>query len=527
MMSAILLLLAAPLLQQPSDKDLFDGVLNQVRLTQEEDGSYGGDPQRTAEVLLAMALSPRAYRVDDGPFVRDAAAWLVQQAGETADPERDAWLALALAHVHRDLYTPTVERLLSRNSTTLRDCAVRIAGAAGDAPLADRLEAAAPAAAVRVLASYAVGKAYTQAAAALEAHDAPRMDAEYERGVDFLLAARGASGMWEMFGQVEPGVSALAAGALLGSARPEAHAVALQALDHLLGLQQPDGSIHAGHHAVYTTSVAVGALLAGGREEDLAAVGRAVRYLRLTQADESEGYTEDDKFYGGIGYGGDLRPDLSNLQYALQAMHDAGVRAEDPAFQRAVRFLERSQNRSESNPGTYYDQADPRPVRAGNDGGATYYPGNSMAGTEDQPDGTLVARSYGSMTYALLKCYVFAGLTVEDPRVAAAVDWVRAHWTLEVNPGFDTMQDPRAGLQGLYYYYLSLAQALDAAGVETIEAVGGRKHAWRVELAAKLASLQQRNGSWVNAEAPRWYEGDPVLCTSYALNAIRALRGGR
>jgi len=524
-MAALLLLLSAPLLQGPSDKDLFDGVLNPIRATQTEDGAYG-DAERTAQVLLAMALSPRAYRVDDGPFVRDAAAWLVQQVGDTPDADLDPWLALALAHVHRNLYAPTVETLVARHGGTLRGFAMGLTADAPAATLADRLGAAAPADAPRVLSVYGLQAAYAPEATAPEAVPAPpRMDAEYERGVDFLLAARGASGMWEMYGQVEPGISALAASALLGSPREDARAVALQVLDFLLGLQKPDGSIHGGHHAVYTTSVAIGALLAGGRDEDLSAVGRAVRYLRVTQADEGEGYSEDEKFYGGIGYGGDLRPDLSNLQFALQAMHDAGVKPEDDAFQRAVRFLERSQNRSESNTGTYYDQGDPRPVRAGDDGGATYYPGNSMAGNAEQPDGTLVARSYGSMTYALLKCYVFAGLDTEDPRVAAAVDWIRGHWTLEVNPGFDAMKDPRAGLQGLYYYYLSLAQALDAAGIEVIETVSGRRHPWRAELAAKLTTLQQRDGSWVNAEAPRWYEGNPVLCTAYVLNAIRALRG--
>ena len=36
----------------------------------------------------------------------------------------------------------------------------------------------------------------------------------------------------------------------------------------------------------------------------------------------------------------------------------------------------------------------------------------------------------------------------------------------------------------------------------------------------KLASLQQKNGSWIN-EADRWYEGDPNLVTAYCLIALR------
>ena len=530
-MLGTLLLLAAPLLQQPSDKEVFDGVLNAVRPTQEQNGSYGDDATRTAEVLLALALSPRSYRVDDGPFVRDAAVWLSRQLGDTAQPEADALHALALAHVHPKLYKPTVDKLLKRNSNrSLADCAKLVGRPLAGVSLFDAMSAVPQQEAVHHLAAYAVGRAYvevelpSQPAELIEPR--PQMEAEYERGVDFLMAARGPSGMWEMYGQVEPGISSLAATALLGSKREAPRAVAMLVLDELLTMQKKDGSIHGGHHAVYTTSVAIGALVAGGRDQDKGAIDRAVRYLRVTQADEGEGYSEDEKFYGGIGYGGDLRPDLSNLQYAMQAMHQAGVGEKDSAFQRAIKFLERSQNRAESNPGEYFDQGSEVPIRAGNDGGAVYYPGNSMAGTEELPDGRVIARSYGSMTYALLKCYVFAGLTIEDPRVHAAVEWISARWTLEVNPGFDTMKDPRAGFQGLYYYYLSVAQALDAAKIEQIDTPSGRKHLWRAELAAKLASLQASNGSWVNLDAPRWYEGDPVLCTAYALNAIRSLRGG-
>jgi squalene-hopene/tetraprenyl-beta-curcumene cyclase len=200
------------------------------------------------------------------------------------------------------------------------------------------------------------------------------------------------------------------------------------------------------------------------------------------------------------------------------------VHADDPAFQRAILFLERTQNRSESNTGEYHDQGNPKPFRSGNDGGAAYYPGNSPAGSTQSPDGTLIARSYGSMTYALLKCYTLAGLTKDDPRVQAAIGWIQRHWTLEVNPGFDSLRDPRAGFQGLYYYYLTLAEALRASGLEKVVTPAGAEHDWAAELVAHLASNQLEDGSWVNADAPRWWEGNPVLCTAYALNTYRAIR---
>lgn len=522
------LLLLSPLLalQGPSEKELFDSYLNRIRPAQMADGSYGGNVVVTADVLTGMALSPRAYRVDDGPFVRDAVKYLLAEADARTDSwSRDQRIAIALLHVHRDRYLPTVERLLARHKHEIVH--LRSAGAAANTPftLQDLPQDAGLAEIARALADAGLERTYgaKKTSAVAAGPSAVELHSAYESGVDYLLSQRGESGFWEVFGQPEPGISALAARALLNSSREDARAEGMQVVDWLLTLQKEDGSIHGGRVAVYTTSVAVGALVDAGREADKEAIGRAVGYLRTVQTDEGEGYSEADKFYGGIGYGGDLRPDLSNLQYALQALHEAEVPEEDDAFQRAVHFLNRSQNRSESNPETYYDQGKETPVRAGNDGGAVYYPGNSPAGTVHMPDGSLVARSYGSMTYALLKCYLFAGVSKEDPRVQAAVAWIGAHWTLEVNPGFDPMVDPRGGFQGLYYYYLSLAQALDAADITLIEAAGGMQHDWRAELGTKLLALQKEDGHWVNEDAPRWWEGNPVLCTAYALGALGPL----
>lgn len=516
------LLLLAP--QGPSEKDVFDEVMTAVRAGQAADGSYGAGLTDTAAAVVAFALSPRAYRVDDGPFFRDAVTWLLSHQADAKELTDEAWLALALERAHAHLYLPSVQSILERRgwrSPDLPKMLLTEGGASSalevllaipaDATHSVRIQAAAQAALLR-------SRAATRAAAR------PDATASYERGVDALLALRGPSGFWEVFDAPEPGISAIATRALLGSQRAEARAAAEPVLDWLASLQKPDGSIHAGHVQVYTTSAAIGALLAAKRPQDQPVIDKAVAFLIATQCDEGEGYSEADKFYGGIGYGGDLRPDLSNLQYALEALHAAGVAADDPAFARAVLFLQRSQNRSESNTDVYLDADDPRPIRAGNDGGAAYYPGNSVAGVETLADGTRVARSYGSMTYALLKCYAFAGMDAKDPRVAAAVNWISSHWTLEVNPGFDMLKDARAGFQGLYYYYETLAEALAALNIDEIVAPGGERHDWRTELITTLQAAQREDGSWVNEFAPRWWEGNPALCTGYALNALLAAR---
>src|SRR5205823_83479 len=114
---------------------------------------------------------------------------------------------------------------------------------------------------------------------------------------------------------------------------------------------------------------------------------------------------ENDPRFGGWGYGRGKqgRPDGSNMQFALEALHDAGLKPSDPAFQNAVKFMSRMQNLSETNDQPW----------AGNDGGFIYSPsggGESMAGEYQDAQGRTLKRSYGSMTYAGLKSMVYAGL---------------------------------------------------------------------------------------------------------------------
>lgn len=517
--------------QEPDIKDLLDFQLATLRLSQKPDGSYGTGVVDTANAVLAFSLGPRAYLVEDGPFIRDAVKYLrknvdAEQPQQTVRSKADDLLiAAALASTDRAIHNEAIQSLLGLHQIdptswqpssavanwSSASSVEHILGLPRNASLSQR--AAASARAV-----FAYQKEQADKKGQMKA---PELERIYEEGVDYLISQLGPSGMWEFFGQPEPGISALACRALLGSSRKEVRALAIPILDQLVALQKENGSIHGDRLPVYVTSVAIGALSAGKREQDQEVIQKAANYLRVVQADGDEGYSESDKFYGGIGYGGDLRPDLSNLQYALQALKDSGAKEDDPAFQRAIKFLERSQNNSEVNTAEHKDP-DGNVVVSGDDGGGIYYPGNSMAGYDTNEDGTLTARSYGSMTYALLKCYIFAGLDLSDSRVAKAMSWIERHYTLEVNPGFDSLRDPRAALQGLYYYYLSMAQALEASGKTMVVTPDGKKHNWRVEMQHKLAELQQKDGSWVNADAPRWWEGNQVLCTAYALDALLA-----
>ncbi len=289
--------------------------------------------------------------------------------------------------------------------------------------------------------------------------------------------------------------------------------------DHLLTFQKPDGSISEDVLATYNTAIAISSLAAARDAEYKEPMDRAVSYLRQLQwTDKIEGLPdrvkkvdEKDPNYGGFGYGSKGRADGSNLQIAIDALHDAGLKKDDPAYQAALKFLNRQQNNSETNDQKW----------AGDDGGFIYSPadgGQSPAGEFVGGDGRRMLRSYGSMTYAGLKSMIYAGLTKDDPRVKAAWNWVKNNWTLDENPGMGAA-DPKSAENGLFYYYHTLARALRAYGEPVITDSKGKKHDWRLEMIAKLETTQNKDGSWSGTQ--KWMESRPVLATAYGVLALQ------
>ncbi len=341
-----------------------------------------------------------------------------------------------------------------------------------------------------------------------------RFQAEAEtlsgRAVAFLRPRQEANGGWST--ERSPGVSALVVAALLRSNRvPPADPVVSKGLGYLEGLIGPNGGIGEGPYGNYITSISLVAFQAAqekGQANQYAAIIKGGQnYLKGIQWDENEDRGRDDPFFGGAGYGGHSRPDLSNTSFFVEALRETGLPEDDPALQKALIFVSRAQNLDSE----FNDQPWANKV---NDGGFIYTPargGESMAG--EAPGGGL--RSYGSMTYAGLKSMVYAGLDLEDPRVKAAYDFIRAHYTLDENPGMDQ--------QGLFYYYLTFAKALAALGQPTLIDTEGKTHDWRSDLVSALAKRQGQGGEWVNP-ADRWMEGDPNLVTAYGLLALAAAR---
>ncbi len=572
--ASILLLTASAPIQEPalSAQGLADEIDRSVRwLRQSQDlekGAYGdGSAGDTASALLAFARCPRAYRRADGPFIARALEHLagLQRAdgafpsGEIQREGVDSNTALVVAcfeelgetpeggvHARAVAYLgPRSEAFLSYYrrgtfpSVEAAATAARqlLAERSPDGSWPDGFLTPGPSVARTARAILELSDAYralrqAEKAAptssdAAQAHSLPsiapadraRVETALQRGAAFLTAST-KNGRFGALGREDAGITAMVLGALL-AAQPftdpsEAERTVTEAgLAWLRSLQKEDGSIHEGQLANYVTSAAILALSRSGNPKDAGPIARARAFLVELQADEGEGYDPSHHYYGGVGYGGDERPDLSNLQMALEALAATGSAAGDDTFRKALRFLERSQNRSESNDIALEAEGDV--VTSGNDGGGVYAPGDSKAGFVTLSDGTRVPRSYGSMTYALLKGYLFAGLSKEDPRVEAAWKWLRANYTLDVNPGFEALGDPNAPYQGLFYYFATMARALALYGEERVEDAAGIGHDWRAELAGRLIAMQRPDGSWVNENSARWWEGNPVLATAYAM----------
>jgi squalene-hopene/tetraprenyl-beta-curcumene cyclase len=121
-------------------------------------------------------------------------------------------------------------------------------------------------------------------------------------------------------------------------------------------------------------------------------------------------------------------------------------------------------------------------------------------------------RSYGSISYAGLMSFIYAGLDANDPRVQAAITWLSENYTLDENPGL--------GGEGQFYYYHTMSKSLTAAKLDVLKTKDGKKVEWRDELVKKLMNIQQGDGSWINQKAGRWMESDPVLITCYTLMAL-------
>ena len=345
----------------------------------------------------------------------------------------------------------------------------------------------------------------------------------YERGLAFLNGKQNAeTGQW---GDAEPvAFTALAVTSnLLSPGRKPTDAASPEVekgYAFILKNVQPDGGIYVKARANYNTSLALTALMLSPKPLDEQTLLAERRFIIGQQNDFDEKGKQDNPFDGGIGYGtpkpnNPAHADLSNTTFALEALYysqglladkgDAGKNEPQLNFGAAIQFIQNCQNRPESNKASWVstDKADA--------GGFVYSPGETRGKTDTTPEGRTALRSYGSISYAGMLSFIYAGLDKSDPRVKAVLQWLSENYTLDENPG--------VGPEGLYYYYHTMAKALEIADVDFLTTKDGKTIDWRADLAEKLLNLQQGDGSWANS-AGRWMESDTTLTTSYMLMAL-------
>ena len=338
--------------------------------------------------------------------------------------------------------------------------------------------------------------------------DATNHEASVVRGASFLLSRQAADGHWS--DPQMPALTALPLWALTGCAGKTAVDAARvgeamkKAASFVLATQRPDGGFYVpkpgrGGSGLgnYNTSVCLSALFDSGLAPK-AALLRAREYIASSQL------VGDDTLAGGFGYDKVSRrryADLSNTSYAMSAMAKTASLEEfrtdgkrvDIDWDKAIAFVEHLMEKDGSEAG-----------------GAAYNERTPQAGTSTNAQGKVHLRTYGSMTYAAVLSLCSARLDRGDPRVRQSLEYLTKYWSVDENPGM--------GNQGLYYFYDIMARALTAAEVRQVG-----EHDWRRELSAKVISLQRPDGSWAN-DNNRFWEADPVLCTSFALIVLNLCR---
>lgn len=360
--------------------------------------------------------------------------------------------------------------------------------------------------------------------------------AAIERGLKWLSAQQNEAGYWS--NAEYPALTALPVWAYARAGRAQAPEVR-KAVDHIAGCAKDNGAIFVearpgagGGMANYNTAICMVALHLAGGPGHVERVQRARTFIARTQ------HLGGDVYYGGMGYdesSGRAYADLSNSYIAYEAMRATeavedlrkpGEAKADLDWKAAEQFVQRTQNDARFNKQPWATD-DP-----GDRGGFAYHPEQTRSGTVTNTQGQVKFRSMKGMTYAGLLSYIYADVDRTDPRVEATVDWAARHWGLSSNnvvTGGTEKTDTQDDREGLFYLYHVMAKGLHAYGRDVFRPSGRAPFNWRQDLIERLLELQKTDpkdggGFWVN-DVGRYWESDPVLCTSYALVALQIALG--
>jgi hypothetical protein len=261
---------------------------------------------------------------------------------------------------------------------------------------------------------------------------------------------------------------------------------------------------------VYTAALSTIALTHPENSDHLKARDAWRKYLLDRQLTEQNGWSPEDKQYGGWGYyplvptkpaagravpaQNLLESNLSATTFALDAIHlseSNPLSAENQKrWERAIGFVKRCRN---ADGGFHFVYDDPVRNKAGGTGEGFHSYGSASADGER----------------ALYEYQATKGATFTDEG-----SWLRKHFEPDRHPGvYVPTHEPDRN--AVYFYYVaSASKTLLLFGVRD---VNGQR--WRETLASALAVKQRPDGSWANpVELVR--ENDPILATAYAVFAL-------
>jgi squalene-hopene/tetraprenyl-beta-curcumene cyclase len=337
------------------------------------------------------------------------------------------------------------------------------------------------------------------------------------KGLGWLKQQQKEDGSWSS--PNFPAMTALGLWAFSRSEHPDKAEISGKAASFIEGFVQEDGGIYkiatggrrSGGLATYNTALCMTALHSYDRLKYAPIILQAREFVAGSQL---QGDSGDE---GGFGYDHASRNkkgrgDLSNSGWAMMSMRITqdveDLRPEtskrvDVNWDAALKYMAKLQNSDKEDKEHY--------------GGFGYERRGFIGGLfTRKKDGVVKLRGYGSMTYAGLEALIYAQVDRSDPRVQSAIEWASHHWSVDENPGM--------GHNGLFYYLNVMSKALSLYGANELTDDSDEPIPWKEQVVEKMAAIQRPDGSWVNT-SNRFWEGDPVLVTAYAVLSLEYILG--
>lgn len=242
-------------------------------------------------------------------------------------------------------------------------------------------------------------------------------------------------------------------------------------------------------------------------------------FLLAAQYRDENGFEPRHVAYGGWGFNAPVgkgivgHMDIAHTRKALAALADYPVDSKlDALRERAKLFLLLMQK----DPSATAAQPHAVELAEGNatsvfDGGFYFSPVALSANKAPYDETTHSWPSYASATCDGILALLAAGVPDDDPRMIAAVDWLRKHPDVDFPQGVPADHPEPWGDAIRFYHYAVRAEVYHKLSFPAAD---------KKRLAAAVLKHQLSDGSFSNSHSPLMKEDDPLVCTSLAMIAL-------